>query len=516
MFHQTTTQHVLYNIIEWNSSFQAVRQETTPVASSSMSTVTSPVSPYNVDNIASSTPPTIHVAVLSDLVSPISPIGHSYQANSVTKGIREIERNKTFLPWQNKSNSTAETVSSEPFLGILLCTFVVIVIVGNLLVMVAVAKERYLRSVTNYLIVSLAVADLLVGSIVMPFSIILEIMNGVWVFGPDWCDLWHSFDVLGSTASILNLCVIALDRYWAITDPIAYPTKMSTRRVWILIVLVWVCSSAISFPAILWWRAVLENSSKHQCEFTDDSSYLLISSMVSFYAPLFIMGFVYYRIYSAATQRTKTLNSGGKLVTTEGCRGEVMTLRMHRGKKNSSVTTTQRNGHEHLTYQRAPFTDTETDSASHFTRSDSDDDRRPARFIKKKIQKFAISRKISKLAREQKAAKTLGIVMGVFIICWVPFFVANVLFAICHESCISNPDLIFSIFAWLGYLNSGMNPIIYALSMRDFRRAFKRILCMYCPKNPLPNVSKKKQPCVRSVSESNFSNVGDRYTAINL
>ena len=79
-------------------------------------------------------------------------------------------------------------------------------------------------------------------------------MNQSWIFGPLLCDLWHSVDVLASTSSILHLCVISLDRYWAITDPFNYPIKMSDKRAASLIVIVWVCSGSISFPAIAWWR----------------------------------------------------------------------------------------------------------------------------------------------------------------------------------------------------------------------------------------------------------------------
>ena len=79
-------------------------------------------------------------------------------------------------------------------------------------------------------------------------------MDQTWIFGPVVCDLWHSVDVLASTSSILHLCVISLDRYWAITDPFNYPIKMSDKRAAYLILIVWVCSSSISFPAIAWWR----------------------------------------------------------------------------------------------------------------------------------------------------------------------------------------------------------------------------------------------------------------------
>ena len=84
-----------------------------------------------------------------------------------------------------------------------------------------------------------------------------------------------------------------------------------------------------------------------------------------------------------------------------------------------------------------------------------------------------ISRKISKFAKEKKAAKTLGTVMGIFIICWLPFFITNVISGVCGQlsvECISNPHIVFPTLTWLGWLNSCMNPFIYASCSNDFRR----------------------------------------------
>ena len=86
---------------------------------------------------------------------------------------------------------------------------------------------------------------------------------------------------------------------------------------------------------------------------------------------------------------------------------------------------------------------------------------------------IGISRKISKFAKEKKAAKTLGTVMGIFIICWLPFFITNVISGVCGKlevDCISNPHIVFPILTWLGWINSCMNPFIYACCSNDFRR----------------------------------------------
>lgn len=210
----------------------------------------------------------------------------------------------------------------------------IFIIFGNSLVVTAIWHENQLHSVTNYLIASLAAADCFVGALVMPFSIISEFILEEWIFGPTFCHIWHSFDVLASTASIMNLCAISLDRYLAITDPISYPRRMTTKRVGLLIIFLWTCSAAISFPAIIWWQSVAKDgplvkkeqpvtsngkdnlitSAKYTCVFTNDPSYLLFSSTISFYGPLCIMLYAYIKIYRAAVRQTKFLNFGSKQV----------------------------------------------------------------------------------------------------------------------------------------------------------------------------------------------------------
>ncbi|XP_044729658.1 dopamine receptor 2-like [Chrysoperla carnea] len=377
-------------------------------------------------------------------------------------------------------NQWRELSQDKAALVFFLFLFSFATVFGNTLVILAVIRERYLHTATNYFVTSLAVADCLVGLVVMPFSALYEVLEHTWFFGTDWCDIWRSLDVLFSTASILNLCVISLDRYWAITDPFTYPTRMSRKRAAMWIAVVWICSSAISFPAILWWRAVrIEEVPEFKCPFTEHLGYLIFSSTISFYLPLFVMVFTYYKIYRAAVVQTRSLKLGTKQVMMGS--GELeLTLRIHRGgttripqarildpqerrgtgdfRENNSSTPTE---DEPLT--AALHNNGLSRMAGGRVNSSNVVNATPGQ------KNFSLSRKLAKFAKEKKAAKTLGIVMGVFIVCWLPFFVVNLLSGFCLQ-CIYHEELVSAVVTWLGWINSSMNPVIYACWSRDFRR----------------------------------------------
>ncbi|CAK9794916.1 Dopamine receptor 2 [Anthophora plagiata] len=403
-------------------------------------------------------------------------------------------------PAQNRSYEDIWNLATDRAgLAILLFVFSVATVFGNMLVILAVVRERYLHTATNYFVTSLAFADCLVGLVVMPFSAIYEVLENRWLFTTDWCDVWRSLDVLFSTASILNLCVISLDRYWAITDPFTYPSKMSRKRATILIATVWICSSAISFPAIAWWRAVrTEEVPEDKCPFTEHLGYLIFSSTISFYLPLFVMVFTYYKIYRAAVIQTKSLKLGTKQVIVDSGEAE-LTLRIHRGGGTNTdarhLFRTASSTPEDLQDLEEPLTAIHNNC---LTRVPS------TRINKQHLGKnFSLSRKLAKFAKEKKAAKTLGIVMGVFIICWLPFFVVNLWSGFCSQ-CIWQEKIVFAVVTWLGWINSGMNPVIYACWSKDFRRAFVRILCACCPKR----MRRRYQPAFRCKPSQYVSGAG--------
>lgn len=164
----------------------------------------------------------------------------------------------TFYP----SGYSLPSIIIASIFAIILMIFVV---VGNLLVIVAIATEKSLKNIQNWFIASLAVADFFLGVLIIPFSLANELM-GYWIFGTVWCDIHSAMDVLLCTASIMNLCLISLDRYWSITQAIDYLKKRTPGRAAIMIALVWILSAVICIPPLLGWKVRRPPEAFPKCE----------------------------------------------------------------------------------------------------------------------------------------------------------------------------------------------------------------------------------------------------------
>uniref|UniRef100_A0A3Q3FTQ9 Trace amine associated receptor 1 n=1 Tax=Labrus bergylta TaxID=56723 RepID=A0A3Q3FTQ9_9LABR len=129
-------------------------------------------------------------------------------------------------------------------LYIIFGVIIILTVCGNLLV-----TFSQLHTPTNYLIFSLAVSDLLLGMIVM-FPGMIHTVESCWYFGDFFCQIYMSSDVSLSTASILNLSFISVDRYYAVCQPLLYRRKISVNVVLIMILICWSISPIIGFGMI--------------------------------------------------------------------------------------------------------------------------------------------------------------------------------------------------------------------------------------------------------------------------
>lgn len=100
---------------------------------------------------------------------------------------------------------------------------------------------------------------------------------------------------------------------------------------------------------------------------------------------------------------------------------------------------------------------------------------------KSSVYQFIEEKQKISLSKERRAARTLGIIMGVFILSWVPFFLLYIITPFCPTCCPS--DQLFDFLTWLGYSNSMVNPFIYTIFNLDFRRAFRRRLTCVTKQN---------------------------------
>lgn len=198
-------------------------------------------------------------------------------------------------------------------LKILLMLFIILsAIFGNLLVIVSVMRHRKLRVITNYFVVSLAFADMLVAFGAMGFNLSVEIFNR-WLFGYFMCDVWNSLDVYFSSASILHLCCISVDRYYAIVQPLDYHLIMTKSRLLIMLCIVWLSPALVSFlPIFLGWytthqHQMFRSHNPNVCIFVVNRVYCVVSSCVSFWIPGVIMIYMYYQIYKEADRQEHML-----------------------------------------------------------------------------------------------------------------------------------------------------------------------------------------------------------------
>ncbi|KAI7800174.1 trace amine-associated receptor 13c-like [Triplophysa rosa] len=299
------------------------------------------------------------------------------------------------------------SIFSQTVIYIILLSAMILTILGNSVVIISIAHFRQLQTPTNILVMSLALADLLVGVMFMPLSIVRSV-TGCWYYGEAICLFHSSFDLFLTSVSIFHLIFIAIDRYQAVCHPLQYPTRVTIPVAWVMVLLSWSLAAFYSF-GLVYSKANEEGMDEYfasiecigSCSLYFNALWSALDTLFTFFVPCSVMIGLYSRIFVVAKKHARNIGDGNQPE------------------------------HENT---------------------------------------FKTSRR-----SERKAAKTLGVVVGAFILCWLPYFTCALIDPYLN---FSTPLELFDVFDSIGYMNSTINPIIYGLFYPWFRKTLYIILTL--------------------------------------
>ncbi|XP_055070952.2 dopamine receptor D4b [Misgurnus anguillicaudatus] len=353
---------------------------------------------------------------------------------------------------------------------------IIVIICGNVLVCISVYKEKALKTTTNYFIVSLAVADLLLAVLVLPLFIYAEFQGGVWSLDLALCDGLMTMDVMLCTASIFNLCAISVDRFIAVSIPLNYNRKHVDHRQIILLSATWLLALAVASPVIFGINKVPQRDPR-ECKL-EDNNYVVYSSVCSFFIPCPIMLLLYFGMFHGLRKWEET----------------------RKAKLRSGIQACRRLQHAAVAAALPPLcalpaslprvierdlTQSSLEELEDFTQptcSFPEYKHSPVKTVAYPDicngQPTQQKKRAKINGRERKAMRVLPVVVGAFLFCWTPFFVVHTTRALC-ESCHISQRLMSTV-TWLGYVNSALNPIIYTVFNTEFRKFFRGFLKRCC------------------------------------
>ncbi|XP_035391773.1 trace amine-associated receptor 6-like [Electrophorus electricus] len=319
--------------------------------------------------------------------------------------ITEYQQNMTVeYCFPDNNSSCRKEVRTGPgnlFLFSFLSCISVCTVFLNLFVILSISHFKQLHTPTNLLILSLAVADLLMGLVVMPVNT-MQLRDSCWYLGKMACTIFVVISSISSSASVGNMVFIAVDRYIAVSDPLLYSRKVTVCKMSLCIILGWSCSLLYDLIYLYFNDHLLPSQILSRCHgeciLIIKSSWVTIDLVISFLCPCSVILILYSIIFTLARRQAKAVRS---------------------------VLNATSNRHRD---------------------------------------------KVSK-SSNSKAAKTLGIVVFVYLALWIPF-------SLCSLSAenMTSLSLVSTVLTWLISINSSVNPLIYAIFYPWFRASAKYIV----------------------------------------
>nr|XP_054765069.1 muscarinic acetylcholine receptor M5-like [Lytechinus pictus] len=382
-------------------------------------------------------------------------------------------------------------------------TFLVMLIISgltvltNALILAGFYFQRKLRNYTNYYIMNIAIADLLVGLIIMPLRS-LTFLYGTWIFGHTGTVFFLGFQNTLLSVSVFGVIAICLDRYIATFYPIEHFQRKSIRKATLVNISTWVISFAVWFLVFSVWDLVAPNdtltpSGLFKPNYSLRKSTVILVSIIRALGPFLMICGLYIRIYLRVRSIGKRPLSTG-LETKEICKS-VAPVRQRENANLAYVSSAQDrdkdiddvfknpegkvtslgqaiSGRPSIPTDNVPDIDISHDRSRKYYRPSMENTSSPRRIIGKSSKADGASMK------SQKAMRTLTLIVLAFFATWLPNAVDLMVQTVSKDRYDIMNELfpVSELFRWVTYCNSLINPVAYAMAQPLIRQTVLRIL----------------------------------------
>ncbi|XP_053313471.1 G-protein coupled receptor 161 [Spea bombifrons] len=295
----------------------------------------------------------------------------------------------------------------------------ILICLGNLVIVVTLYKKSYLLSLSNKFVFSLTLSNLLLSMLVLPFVIVSSILRE-WIFGVVWCNFSALLYMLISSASMLTLGIIAIDRYYAVLYPMVYPMKITGNRAVLAIAYVWLHSLIGCLPPLFGWSSLEFDNFKWMCvaAWHKEAGYTAFWQIWCAFLPFIVMMICYGFIFRVARIKARKIHCGTVVI--------IQDVSQKNGRKNSSTSTSssgsRKNGFSSIVYS----------------------------------------------ANQCKAFITILVVIGAFVLTWGPYMIVISTEALWGKNSVS--PVLETLATWLSFTSAICHPLIYGLWNKTVRK----------------------------------------------
>ncbi|XP_073488916.1 histamine H3 receptor-like [Aquarana catesbeiana] len=374
-----------------------------------------------------------------------------YYEHCVEVGYVFLDGNMSDRNSTEDREKTSLSKSTTIFLYIFIPLITSVIVLGNVIVILAFIVDKRLRNQSNFFLLNLAICDFLIGAFCIPVSASF-IITGTWTLGDFLCKVWLIADNLMCTASVFNIVLISYDRFLSITLAVTYRYQQNNHRQTVVKMgTVWVLSFLLYSPAIIIWDYVYGESNipEGQClaGYYYNWHFLLGASTFDFILPLISISFfnisIYWNIKLRTRKRSPVLSTHMNLPHDIRASIDMAVVSNNLGKRENKSQTQNKVLEASVNFQS---TSSESGNSSNHA---------------------------AKLSRDKKVAKSLSVLVCVFVFCWAPYTFLQTIRAACHDECVDS--YWNQVTSWLLWINSSVNPIIYPLCHKNFRDAFVKL-----------------------------------------